>query len=292
MTPPVEQFVFQGKDVAAGPHLLIFGAIHGNEKCGPIAMSKIMEGIASGTLTLQSGSVTFVPISNPRAYQENKRFVEDNLNRIFRKTEAPETYEAHLANELCLLADTADVILDIHSSNADALPNVFVDYPTPQNLALASVLGADFAVLDWPKVYEGNEHGFESHTTDQYAHEQGKIGVLMECGQHDDPLSVDVAEQAILNALAHLGITEKSTAETDTDKEFQSVYMKKVFAMEQEGDHFLDAWSHLQRIPPGTCVAERKNGEQICVDRESYVIFPKTYATPGSEWFYLGTPER
>src|SRR5689334_11572446 len=117
----IERFTFNGPE--NGPKVLVFGAIHGDEHCGPVAIGKIMERIRAGSLVIQRGAVTFVPVCNPRAYKDKERAHKENLNRIFKKTEHPESYEAELANELCTLVDEHDAMLDIHSSFVPAPSN-------------------------------------------------------------------------------------------------------------------------------------------------------------------------
>lgn len=156
----IEELTFSTE--TSGPALLVFGAIHGDETCGPAAIRKVQSEIESGAIQLLKGSLHLVPVCNPRASEEGKRYTEDNLNRIFRKTSTPVTYEAELANELCAYVDQADVLLDIHSSHAPSPVNLFIDYPTPENEALAAALGAEFAIYDWPKVYEQSSVSLDS----------------------------------------------------------------------------------------------------------------------------------
>lgn len=277
---------FEGKE--AGPKLLFFGAIHGDEYCGPIAIGLVVDRINSGELVLKRGSVRFVPICNPKAFKEKRRVLKENLNRVFRKTEKPETFEAKLANELTALVDECDVLLDIHSSFVPAPSNVFVDYPTEENLAFARALSPEFLVFDWPKVYENNEFAFDSWTTDRYAHEAGKIGLLAECGKHDDLVAIERAETYILRTLAHFGLIDGN----DETSPSRSVHMTQIFRRDDANDSFTKTWHHLESVPAGTTVATRANGETITVEEDSFIIFPKEYALPGGEWFYLAVERK
>lgn len=284
-TPP-QKVTFVGKE-KSGPHILIFGAIHGDEGCGPIAIEKVIQKIKNGVLTLGQGSVTFVPICNPKAHREKTRVHKENLNRIFKKTEQPHLYEEHLANYLCELVDTCDALLDIHSSFVSAPSHAFVDYPTPENMAFAKALNPEFLLFDWPAVYENNPFAFPAWTTDRYAHEAGKIGILVECGKHDDPIALRRAEDAILRTLAHFELIPSTVPDTNAT-EPKAVYMNRIFRRESANDRFTQTWTHLQFVPAGTHVAEYASGEQVYTEHDSYVLFPKDYALPGGEWFYLG----
>lgn len=281
----ISHYTFPG--LTEGKTLIVLGAIHGDEVCGPTAIRRIMHEIDDGSIVLKSGALRCVPVSNPRAYEGGVRFAEDNLNRIFKKTAEATTYEAVLANELCELVDQADVLLDIHSSHAPAPTNLFVDYPTTENEALAAALGAEYTIYDWPKVYRESSVELDSWTTDRYAYEAGKTGILIEAGQHSDPRAETVAYEAILRTLVHVDMIEAHAELTPVQKA-TSVYMTDVFVKEHAGDAFTKSWSHLERLPKGTVVATRNSGEVIKMQEDGVIIFPKTYAEVGGEWFYLG----
>lgn len=269
-----------------GPILVAFGAIHGNESCGPIAISQIFNELKAGELSLLKGSVNFVPICNPAAYSENSRFIEQDLNRVFKHYESPVTNEEMLADSLCTLIDECDVLLDIHSTAAPGPVSVFIDFPAERNKSLASALGAEYALLNWPELYEGNEF-FDSFDTTRYAFEAGKDGVLIECGQHNDPTSVAVAYKSILRTLSHLGMIE-TVGDLDTAQEMQSIKMVRLEQREDSRDELAEQWKHLQPILSGTLVATRASGEDIVADRDYIMLLPKYSALPGDEWFYLG----
>jgi len=288
-TMPTESFLFENKERQPGPRLLVFGAVHGNEPCGPVAIRRVIANIENGTLSLKRGSVRFVPIANPDAYREKKRLMEKNLNRVFRKTVQPSCYEERVANELAPLVDRdADMLLDVHSSSASGPVSVFIDYPTPENEALAATLGAEYALLDWPKVYENNPYGFESYDTTRYANDVGIPSVLVECGQHDDPKTVDVAEAVILRAMAHTSLIDSPAEQFAPPRAIRMQTLEKKLGA---GDRFEREWRHLESVPAGTRIATRESGEALVAKRDSIIILPKHGAKPGEEWFYLGRAE-
>jgi len=65
-----------------GPHILILGGIHGDERCGVIALSHLKFELEQKVISLKAGRVTLVPLCNPAAYQKNQRFIKHNLNRV------------------------------------------------------------------------------------------------------------------------------------------------------------------------------------------------------------------
>jgi predicted deacylase len=282
----IETVNFDSKQ--SGTKLLVFGGIHGDEVCGPSGIRAVIADFESGILKAVSGSVTFVPVCNAEAYAKGERCLEADLNRVFENTDQQETKEAMLANELCRLVDQTDVLLDLHSSSALGPVNAFIDYPTPENKAFVASLGAEFEILGWPNVYANSETVLPSRTTEQYAHEAGKIGTTFECGQHQDPASVEIAKRTIVRALAYLRIIDSVN---EPLSKATRVTMTKVYVCEDNADTLLGPWKHLEKIPAGTCIARRASGEEISVDVPSIIVFPFKNAVKGDEWFYLGVEE-
>ena len=80
-----------------GPNVLILGRVHGNEYSGTLATKAIIEAIRSGKYPLVSGSVTFIPITNPLAARRDTRNGDRNLNRAFyQKLTEPQSFEDEL----------------------------------------------------------------------------------------------------------------------------------------------------------------------------------------------------
>ena len=199
--------VYHFTGAAPGPHLLVLGAIHGNEVCGTAALARLKLELDLGLITLACGQLTIVPVCNPAAYLAGKRFIDANLNRIVKHWDDPHYPEQHYANQVTALIEAADIVLDLHSYSAGTIPYVFLDYPTPENTGFARALGLHHFLTGWPELYQAAPNLSEGDTI-QYAHEAGKRGVLVECGAHDDPASLAVASIVLANALAYCGMTD------------------------------------------------------------------------------------
>ena len=213
--------------LASGPRLIITGAVHGNETCGTKAIRRVMEEIDSGKLHIAAGSVTFVPVTNPLAFALGQRAGERNLNRNLFPNEAPQDFEDQVANWLCPLLAQHDVLLDLHSFNANSQPFVMVGprnnggplepfRHAEQERALARRLGVQRFVDGWLATYgagvqrrmgKGDAAQLEMVLrygvgTTEYMRSTGGYALTLECGQHDDPAAPDVAYRAIMNTLA------------------------------------------------------------------------------------------
>jgi predicted deacylase len=267
-----------------GPALLVFGAIHGNEICGPKAIAEIIDQFRSGKLTLEKGSVTFVPVANTAAYNKNLRFKEENLNRIFRPTKHPASIEARLANQLCRMVDRCDILLDLHSTTAEGKPFIYLDFPTPKNRAFAKVLGPKFAITGWPELYKkwGKKH--LSFDTPTYAASKGKDVLLIECGQHLAPAAVPVAYNAILQALRHYGLVKGAVKR----QKLIEIKIDAGYFRDHAKDRLVKKWRHLDTVKAGEALIHKADGTLIKAPGSAYVIMPKPTAPVDDDWLYLG----
>lgn len=267
-----------------GPRVLFFGAIHGNETCGPKAIYRVISEIESGRIKLEKGNVRFVPVANPEANKQGKRFIDENLNRIFTKTKNPKTYEAKLANTLTSLVDVADVVLDIHSISAEGGPFIYLDFPTENNCDFAEVLGPKIAIVGWPELYRRIGQGSYSSDTTIYSNKMKKDTLLIECGQHKSSKSVDVAYKAIIQTLKHYGLIKGEAKKQKVIK----VVMENVYFRKNQQEKFVKKWKHLESVKKGDGVIIGKDGGIIAAGYDGFIIMPKWDAKDGEDWMYLG----
>lgn len=276
------------KSANLGHVVTFFGCIHGDEVCGIKALEEISEQFNDGSISLKKGTVVLVPCCNPNAFKANKRFTESNLNRVFRKHTDPKNYEERLANELTEIVEKTDVLIDIHSMSASGPANIFIDYPQPESLNLANVIGAPFVILDWPKVYDNNKDKITSYDTSRFAFECNKVSLLLECGQHNDPAAQLVARMAVLNILQYLGMVDIKDNKKMNVTPSTTVRMRELFIKESSGDSFSKNWNHLDTFKKGELLASKADGTSITAPFNGFMILPKNNHPVGTEWFYIG----
>lgn len=279
----MEKIVFDsGK---SGPTLLVTGAVHGNEVSGPIAIRQIADEIRAAGIVLKSGKLIMVPVVHEEAYRQNVRFVQINLNRVFACHANPTLLEHHVANEITAIVNECDVYLDLHSTHGkEDRPFVFLDYDTPRNRALALATGLGTACVGWPAMYEGRG---EPGSTD-YAEQQGKSSILVECGGHNNPSAIQIARQSIRASLAHLGMAEIPNLSPPAVQR-EDVLCERIIFKKRDGMLAL-AWRHMDRLSAGDLLAQYDDGEEIRSEQAGYILIPFPDATIGAEWFYLGRP--
>lgn len=276
---------FHYKSDKSGPSVLILGAIHGNEKCGSKAAENLIAQIKSGALKLECGSVTFVPICNPKAYADNQRYIDVNLNRVIKLHDDPVHYEQRLANEIVPIIAAHDFTLDLHSIHSKGSSFAFLDFPHKDAEGICAVLGVETIITGWPDMYEDTDDA----TTLSCAHEAGKASVTVECGQHDDPEAIAVAQDAILNTLKYYGIIAGQVKATQHCKFVQA---KHRIVKENDGmlgDGTINNIQHMRAVKKGEKIAEYSNGNIVKSPEDGVILIPFKEAQIGDEWFYVGT---
>ncbi len=296
-----------------GPKLIILGAVHGNETCGTKGILKVMEQLDSGALHIAAGSVTFVPVTNPLAYQKNQRSGDRNLNRNLFPNPDPQDFEDRIANWLCPLLAQHDVLLDLHSFNAQSQPFVMVG---PRNndgalqpfqheekeRAMARILGVRRFVDGWMATYgAGVQRRLRDDAqvetvlrygvgTTEYMRSTGGYALTLECGQHADPQAPDVAYRAIMNTLAHLGLVDAPAPQPMAPADTEYLSMVEVIDRLHPDDAFVKVWSSFDQVAKGDEIGRRADGTPVTAGFDGYVLFPDVNAKPNAEWFYLAKP--
>lgn len=270
-----------------GPHVLFFGAVHGNEVCGPKGIRKYMALLKAGRIALSRGSITFVPVCNPRAYEAGIRQTEENLNRVFIPTKKPRSYEARLANELCPLIDQSDILVDLHSISSEGKPFVFLDRKTPDTEKLATSLQLPFTITGWTELYESLGSTERTDDTVSYALSKGKTALTVECGTHTSPASVVVAFKTIEKTLGAYGMLHTSRSSKRSSHAIE-VCMTRVF-FRQEGEKLARKFKHLDRVRAGARLITRADGTALVAEHDGYVVMPTPLASIGEDWLYIGT---
>ncbi len=263
----------KGKE--SGPTSVIIAGNHGNEACGIKAFEKILP-----TLVVEKGTVFFV-LGNPEAIQQNKRFTEANLNRMFRKASTysakiKKTYEYKRAQFIKMIMKEAEVCLDIHSTTNKSVPFIICEK------------NAKNIVQYFPKNFTKTVSGFgdiEPGATDDYMNLQGKVGICVECGQHEDPKAEKVALDTISMFLQTRGhIKSKKVLKIQTRKHIQmdTLYYSKTdsFTLVKKLDDFYEA-------KKGEVIAH-DGGKEVKMKKDSIVVFAHDRNKKGEEAFLLG----
>lgn len=266
----------------AGPHIVFLGNVHGNEPCGRKALEDMRNSLQSGDFTLERGKVTIFPCCNPQAAQQNTRFIDVNLNRIMGRDLADanaEAYESSIAHQIMDAVDTADILVDLHSFTQSMPPcTMCVDTAAKD---LAHMTGITRIVCDSPFISRPG-----TQTTMHYARSIGKKAVLVECGSHHDPESVNVARDVVLRVLKGLDMTESQPRQSVvTDHEY--IVIRSAIYRQQD-QRLVFPLDESNFIKVGDPLFHCLKTDKIFQANDSGRLFMKNANTPvGEEYAYI-----
>lgn len=298
-----------------GPKLIVLGAVHGNEVSGTKAILKMIQEFRDGQRTLVKGQVTFVPITNPLAYNKEQRNGDRNLNRNLSETDQPRDFEDHIANWLCPVLRDHDVLLDIHTFAKGVRPfalfgpanntgelEPFSHQELERNIAMR--LGVDRFVDGWLNTYARGVKARLDYVkktglatdglstdpkygmgTTECMRSGGGCAVTLECGQHEDPNGPNVAYQAIQNTLTYLGMIQGGQVAPIT--KYEHLTLSEVIDKNDFEDQFCRNWMSFDDVKAGEVIGVRKDGQEVKAAFDAKIIFPNPGSQAGQEWFYL-----
>lgn len=186
-----------------GPHLMISAVVHGNELCGAIALDFLFRNdfrpvrgkVSLGFMNV-SAYESFDP-ANPSA----SRYVDEDFNRLWDEATLRndrDSTELRRAREVRPIIDRVDYLLDIHSMQ-HAAPPLMMCGPLNKGRRLARQLGAPEHIVSDVGHAAGRRMRDYAAFTDA---ESEKNALLVECGQHWERSSADVAIDIMLRFLA------------------------------------------------------------------------------------------
>lgn len=275
-----------------GPHVLVNALTHGNEICGMVAATHLLDtGVRPkiGTLTVSFANMeayNAFDIDNP---YENRQLVH-NLNRIWSPEwldGSEQSPELRRARELRPVLDAADYVLDIHSTRAPVQP--FWVYPEmDRNTALAAAVGAPAVQLVMPAgrfpgtgVLNYGRHG------DPASNSGGAL--VVECGQHFAQSAALLATDVTLRFLAHLGLID-APANSAPAAPAQPFRLLEVHMVKSEDFTFTRPLLGFEVFNKGELIAINA-GEEIRSPCDNCTIFmPTRMPIVGREAVYLTEP--
>lgn len=196
-----------------GRHVMIAALVHGNELCGATALVDLLQaGLRPdrGALTLAFCNLAAFDRFDP-ADGDASRFVEQDLNRQWTAERLTDggTLERLRARELAPWVARADWLLDLHSMHEPSLP-LCLTGPFAENVALALTLKAPADIV----VDTGHKDGTRMRDYGRFGSADGMAAgvrsLLVECGFHGDPASLDVARDQCQRFLVASGVIDAS----------------------------------------------------------------------------------
>ncbi|MGA0569932.1 succinylglutamate desuccinylase [Variovorax sp. VNK109] len=275
-----------------GPHVLVNALTHGNEICGMVAATHILD----AGLRPKIGTLT-VSFANVAAYESfdiehpfKSRQLVHNLNRVWSAAElddATDSPELRRARELRPVVAAADHILDIHSTSQPVVP--FWVYPAhARNAALATAIGRPPVHLVMPRGL-GSGTPLIQHGAHGDAQSTAGAAVVVECGQHFAQSAADLATDVALAFIAHFGLTDPhpAAAAAQPQRRFELLETHVIKSMDF---HFIKPVIGFEVFAKGELIAVNGTENIVAPCDDCTVFMPSQDVVLGKEACYLTRP--
>ena len=196
----------------AGPTLICIGSIHGNEPAGITALQRVFAQLDSEQL-ISHGTLLGIA-GNLSAIAQNRRYVDEDLNRIWTKDRIDSLHsgDTDSSQRVAENLEVEAIIREIEQAAAETRGDLFlVDLHTtsghspPFGLVADTLRNRSFALRFPVPIILGLEEHLDG-TFLEYFNNRGYVTLGFEGGQHDDPTSVDLLESCIWMGLSVLNM--------------------------------------------------------------------------------------
>lgn len=272
----------------AGPHVLINALTHGNELCGMVAATHLLDtGIRPrvGTLTVSFANVAAYE-SFDRERPFDSRQLVHNLNRIWSaewlegEEDSP---ELRRARELRPVVAAADHILDLHSTSQEVEP--FWVYPAfPRNAEAALAIGRPSVHLVMPEGL-GSGTPVIQHGRHGDAASDAGVALVAECGQHFRQATSDLAVEVTLDFLAHFGLIE-ARAPAAAKPPQRRYELLQTYVIRTPAFRFSRPVVGFETFAQGELIATDGDTE-IRAPEDCTILMPARVVVPGREGVYI-----
>ncbi len=196
-----------------GPHVAVLALTHGNEIAGAIVLDRLLR----TQLRPLHGRITFgfIHLDAFARFDPQQptlsRFIDEDINRVWDRSllDGPRrSVELDRARAIRPLLDTVDVMLDLHSMlwPSDTL---ILSGASGKGRRLALGIGVPpLVVADY-----GHATGRRIIDSERFLDPDSTASaVLVEAGQHWEPVTVEIALASVAGLLRHLGLAGDSAA--------------------------------------------------------------------------------
>ncbi len=287
-------YVHQLDSGRPGPTVMINALTHGNEFCGVTAVVALLE----AGLRPQAGRI-LLGFANVEAYRRFdpdrpslSRFVDRDLNRVWDDAVVdadPADVETRRARELRPILRDVDVLLDLHSTIfgqhafwvLDPLPRAIElarRLPVPGNRVVLDVNG-----MQGRGLFHYGRFGDPADTP---------IGLVVECGQHWQRRSGDIALATSVDLLSALGLIDRETADAlrPAVAEMPQAEFRATGEIIAATDRFRPAraFQGFDPVAEGEVIAWDGDAPILAPHADCHVLIARPHPKPGGEAMTLG----
>jgi predicted deacylase len=278
-----------------GPQAAITALVHGNEVCGAHALDLLLREKfkpAKGKLTLIFCNVAAYTRFDPKDPTAS-RFVDEDMNRVWGANALDSerrSIELDRAREIEPLLAEIDLLLDIHSMQQPS-PPLMLSGPLAKGRDFAAKVGVPATVV----ADQGHKAGLRMRDYGGFGDATSpKNALLVECGQHWEQASRDVAIETMFRFLQAIGqATEADLARhglaARPAEPQKFVEVTDAVTIVTENFSFAQSYTGLEAIPQAGTVIAHDGATSIKTPYDNCVlIMPTKRLKPGQTAVRLG----
>ncbi len=279
----------------SGPTVMVQALTHGNEYCGAIALDFLLReqpAVKKGKLLLAFANVAAFArfdFDDP----DRSRYIDEDYNRVWGDDQllgVRDSAELRRARELRPFVDAADYLLDLHSMTEPCRPIMVCGVNGKggeKSIAFTKKIGVPGDLL----VDTGHPAGLRMIERGGFGDPRSpKTAVLIECGQHWEKSSADVAVDTLMRFLAVTGVRPSKKFPLKKPENQKVVSVTEAVVAQSTGFRFEGEYRGLECIPEaGTPVA--RDGEKVWKTPydDTILVMPSTaHIKPGNTMVRLG----
>lgn len=252
------EYVHRFDSGVTGPALTLVALTHGNELCGANALIYLLEnGIrpTCGVLTLVFANVAAYQSFDPQRPFAS-RCLDEDMNRLWQAARLvqPDSRECQRAAEIQPFIDSADSLLDLHSTTHPVTPMLI--YPeNARNRRFADRLEFNFPHL----LYDLACYHPGMLISHHERHSPHGVSMVAECGQHFSHAATAQAIAVALRFIALHGMLQGVTAWPawghQPDQHAGHYRINRVLQAQSEAFRFIEAFKGFERFQKGELFA-------------------------------------
>jgi len=289
-------YVHRFESGRSGPHVMVNALTHGNEFCGMVAATHLLDrGVRPlrGTLTVSFANVAAYESFDAARPFDSRQLVH-NMNRIWSASwlDGPEdSPELRRAREMRPAVAAADHILDLHSTSQAVQP--FWVYPAhARNAAAARAIGRPGVHMVMPDGLGSGipliQHG--AHGLPDAAAGAGGVALVAECGQHFQRATAELAVEVALDFLAHFGLVEREAPPGARGVAQRRVELLRTCVVRTSEFRFTRPLVGFETFARDELIATDGEEEIRAPCDDCTILMPARRPIPGREAMYLTRP--
>ncbi|MGC2415631.1 MAG: succinylglutamate desuccinylase/aspartoacylase family protein [Stellaceae bacterium] len=290
------EYVTRFVAASPGPHVLVTALTHGNEICGAIALDRLLRaGVRPrrGTLTLAFDNVAAYREFDPK-YPIASRYADEDFNRLWSPAmlDGPRrSIELERARSLRPIVDAADFLLDLHSMQYATAPLMLAGL-LPRSRELARAVGIPELIM----CDKGHAAGPRMRDYGGFGDPASKkTALLIECGQHWERRSAEVATDVMLRFLVALDVVTRDEVAALGGPDFAAHPRQRVIEVTEavtitgQRFDFTEDYRGLEVLPEKGTLIGRDDGKEVRTPYDNCVlIMPSRRLVRGQTAVRLG----